>query len=55
MAAINTVLEEDNESEGVAVYATTDKYRGFFKDVDYKMVAEVSVGNVSGSLMVHYR
>jgi len=55
MAAINTVLEEDNESEGVAVYATTDKYRDFFKDVDYKMVAEVSVGNVSGSLMVHYR
>lgn len=55
VAAINTILEEDTESEGVAVYATTQKYKDFFKDVDYKTVAEVNVGNVSGTLMVHYR
>lgn len=55
MAAVNTVLEEHPSSEGVAVYATTDKYRNFFSDVDYKLIKEVSVGNVSGALMVHYR
>jgi len=55
MAAVNTVLEEHPDSEGVAVYATTDKYRAFFKDVDYHLIKEVTVGQVSGSLMVHYR
>jgi len=55
VAAVNTVLEEDTESEGVAVYATTQTYRDFFKSADYETISEVSVGNVSGSLMVHYR
>jgi len=55
MAAVNTVLEEHLDSEGVAVYATTEKYRDFFQGVDYDFVKEVTVGNVSGSLMVHYK
>ena len=55
MAAVNTVLEEHGDSEGVAVYATNEKYKAFFKDVDYQFIKEVEVGNVSGSLMVHYR
>lgn len=55
MAAVNTVLEEHPSSEGVAVYATTEKYRDFFKDVDYELVKEVTVGQVTGALMVHYR
>ena len=55
MAAVNTLLEEHSESEGVAVYATTEKYQAFFKDVDYTFVKDVTVGNVSGSLMVHYK
>ncbi|MFB1014104.1 MAG: GNAT family N-acetyltransferase [Alteromonadaceae bacterium] len=55
MAAVNTVLEEYPESEGVAVYATTEKYRAFFGGGDYKIIEEVSVGNVSGALMIHYR
>ncbi|MAG75727.1 MAG: GNAT family N-acetyltransferase [Thalassotalea sp.] len=55
MAAVNTVLEEHPDSEGVAVYATNDKYRDFFKDVDYEFIEEVKVGNVSGALMLHYR
>ncbi len=55
MAAVNTVLEEHSDSEGVAVYATTDKYQKFFQDVDYELVKEVQVGKVSGALMVHYR
>ncbi|WP_286235455.1 GNAT family N-acetyltransferase [Thalassotalea sediminis] len=55
MAAVNTLLDDYPESEGVAVYATNEKYKVFFKDVDYEFIKEVTVGNVSGSLMVHYR
>lgn len=54
MAAVNTVLEEHGDSEGVAVYATSGKFRAFFEDADYKFVKEVTVGKVSGALMVHY-
>lgn len=55
MAAVNTLLDDYPDSEGVAVYATNEKYKIFFKDVDYEFIKEVTVGNVSGSLMVHYR
>ncbi|WP_440873808.1 GNAT family N-acetyltransferase [Thalassotalea sp. PLHSN55] len=55
LAAVNTVLDDHPESEGVAVFATTDKYRTFFSDVNYEIVNEVNVGKVSGALMIHYR
>jgi GNAT superfamily N-acetyltransferase len=55
LAAVNTILEEHSDSEGVAVYATTKKYQQFFKEVDYEFVQELSVGSVTGSLMIHYR
>ncbi|MEW6991060.1 GNAT family N-acetyltransferase [Colwelliaceae bacterium 6441] len=55
MAAVNTLLDEYKESEGVAVYATTEKYKEFFKTGDYEFIKNIEVGNVSGSLMVHYR
>ncbi|WP_057831988.1 GNAT family N-acetyltransferase [Colwellia sp. TT2012] len=55
MAAVNTVLDEHPDSEGVAVYATSEKFKEFFKHVDYQTVKEVSVGNVCGAVMVHYR
>ena len=55
MAAVNTILAEHKDSEGVAVYATSKKYQAFFNDVNYQFIDEVTVGNVSGSLMVYYR
>ena len=55
MAAVNTVLDEHDESEGVAVYDTYGKYRVFFENSDYQFVKNVTVGKVSGALMVHYR
>lgn len=55
MAAVNTVLDEDTSSEGVAVYATSEKYQEFFKECDYEYVKEVTVGSVTGPLMVHKR
>jgi len=55
MAAVNTVLEEHGDSEGVAVYATSGKFRYFFEEANYQYVKEVTVGQVSGALMVYYR
>ena len=55
MAAVNTVLEEHSDSEGVVVYATSGKFKAFFEDVDYEFIKEVTVGKVSGALMVHYK
>jgi hypothetical protein len=55
MAAVNTVLDEHPDSEGVAVYATSGKFKEFFKNVEYQTVKEVTVGNVCGAVMVHYR
>jgi GNAT superfamily N-acetyltransferase len=55
MAAVDTVLKEHNDSEGVAVYATTGKFKAFFEEANYEFIKDVSVGKVSGSLMVHYR
>lgn len=54
-SAVNTVLEEHPTSEGVVVFATNKKYQEFFKDVDYTLEKELTVGKVSGSLMIHYR
>jgi GNAT superfamily N-acetyltransferase len=55
MSAVDTVLKEHGDSEGVAVYATTGKFRTFFEDANYEFIQDVCVGKVSGALMVHYR
>lgn len=55
MAAVDTVLKEHSDSEGVAVYATSGKFKDFFEDENYQFIEDVTVGNVSGSLMVYYR
>ncbi len=55
MAAVNTVLKEHGDSEGVAVYATSGKFRRFFEEVNYQFIEDITVGQVSGALMVYYR
>ncbi|WNC73734.1 GNAT family N-acetyltransferase [Thalassotalea psychrophila] len=55
MAAVNAVFEDETESEGVAIYVTSDKYKEFFKECDYDIIKEITVGNVTGPLMVHYK
>ncbi|WP_114326482.1 GNAT family N-acetyltransferase [Candidatus Colwellia aromaticivorans] len=55
MAAVDTVLKEHGDSEGVAVYATSGKFKAFFEDANYEFIQDVCVGKVSGALMVHYR
>jgi len=55
MAAVDTVLKEHTESKGVAVYATSGKFKTFFENSGYEFIKELTVGKVSGALMVHYR
>jgi hypothetical protein len=55
VAAVNSVLKDNPQSMGVAVYITCDKYKKLFNDSDYKQIKEISVGKVSGTLMLHYR
>ena len=45
MAAVNTVLQTHEDSEGVAVYATSGKFRAFFEEANYQFIKDVSVGN----------
>lgn len=55
MGAVDTILREHTDSEGVAVYATSAKFKAFFEGANYKFIQDVNVGKVSGALMVHYR
>ncbi len=55
MTAINTILEENPDSEGVAVFATSKKYQDFFNEVHYEFVKQLDVGKVSGALMILHR
>lgn len=54
-AAVNQILELHAESEALVVFATNSKYQAFFNDVGYETIQELTIGRVSGSLMVHYR
>ncbi|MEI6894797.1 MAG: GNAT family N-acetyltransferase [Colwellia sp.] len=55
MAAVNTVLDEHPDSKGVAVYATSGKFKNFFESEGYQAVKEISIGQVCGVVMLHYR
>ncbi|MDN3652598.1 GNAT family N-acetyltransferase [Thalassotalea ponticola] len=55
MAAVNATFADDAESEGVVVYVTTQKYQSFFDECDYQTLTQISVGEVTGPVMVHYR
>lgn len=54
-AAVNQILEQHPQSEALVVFATNEKYQTFFSNVGYETIKELSIGRVSGSLMVHYR
>ncbi|MBN7821418.1 GNAT family N-acetyltransferase [Bowmanella yangjiangensis] len=53
MGAIDTLMRENVQSEGVAVFVTLPKCLGFFEDGDYDLVTELQVGRLSGHLMFH--
>lgn len=55
MSAIDTVLNEDDKSQGVGVYVTLDKCLSFFKDGHYEHVQALSVGHITGNVMFRTR
>lgn len=55
MSAVESVMLENPNSSGVAVYATLPKYMHFFEDTGYRLVKELEVGHISGHLMFRPR
>ncbi|MFQ3198048.1 MAG: ribosomal protein S18 acetylase RimI-like enzyme [Paraglaciecola sp.] len=51
MKAIDSVMFEDDKSEGVAVYVTLPKCLTFFADGHYQLLEELEVGRFCGQLM----
>ena len=51
LGAIDSVVEEDAKSEGVAVFVTVAKHKPFFNDDNYDVVGELSLSHVKGDVM----
>lgn len=55
MGAIDSVMLEVPESEGVGVYVTLPKCLSFFADGDYQHVEELDVAHITGQIMFRPR
>ncbi|AWL12623.1 hypothetical protein HMF8227_02165 [Saliniradius amylolyticus] len=55
MGAIDSVVEEDQSSEGVAVYVTLPKCLSFFEHDRYQMLTELTVSRIQGHIMFRSR
>ncbi|WP_228517525.1 GNAT family N-acetyltransferase [Aliidiomarina indica] len=53
--AADNVLEDDEESAGIAVYATRPQYARFFEQRGYTQLRDVQVGELRGQLLFHTR
>ena len=51
LGAIDSVVEEDAKSAGIAVFVTIDKHKSFFGDDKYSVVGNLSLSHVDGSVM----
>lgn len=51
MSAVDSVMLEDPNSEGVGVFVTLPKCLSFFEDGDYKHVSALEVGHITGQVM----
>ncbi|WP_269517589.1 GNAT family N-acetyltransferase [Alteromonas sp. BMJM2] len=51
LGAIDSVVEDDAKSAGVAVFVTIDKHKSFFGDDKYSVVGNLSLSHVNGSVM----
>ena len=51
LGAIDSVVEEDAKSAGIAVFVTIDKHKSFFRDDKYSVVGNLSLSHVNGSVM----
>jgi GNAT superfamily N-acetyltransferase len=55
MSAIEGIMLEDFNSEGVGMYVTLPKYLCFFEEAHYHLVEELEVGKITGHLMFRPR
>ncbi|TDF39530.1 GNAT family N-acetyltransferase [Alteromonadaceae bacterium M269] len=55
MSAVDSLLLEDESSEGVGVFVTLPKCLSFFDDGNYDMVKPLEVGRITGHLMFRER
>lgn len=55
MGAIDSVMLENPESEGVGMFVTLPKCLTFFADGQYKLIEELQVGRITGHLMFRHR
>jgi ribosomal protein S18 acetylase RimI-like enzyme len=55
MSAIEGIMLEDPNSQGVGMYVTLPKHLSFFEDGNYSLVEELEVGHIKGYLMFRPR
>ena len=55
MSAIDSVMMEAPDSEGVGVYVTLPKCLDFFADGEYQHIQDIEVGHITGQLMFRRR
>ncbi|GAB5380401.1 MAG: GNAT family N-acetyltransferase [Aliiglaciecola sp.] len=55
MSAIDTVMLEEQKSEGVGVYVTLPKCLSFFADGEYQHVEDLEVAHITGQIMFRPR
>ncbi|MAI66194.1 MAG: GNAT family N-acetyltransferase [Alteromonas sp.] len=51
LGAIDSVVEDDEKSEGTAVFVTVEKHKSFFGDDKYRVVGNLSLSHVNGAVM----
>lgn len=51
LGAIDSVVAEDEKSEGIAVFVTLAKHKPFFRDDHYEVVGELNLSHVKGEVM----
>lgn len=55
MGAVDSIVLEHPDSQGVGVYVTLPKCLDFFADGEYEMVEPLQVGKITGSIMFRPR
>ena len=55
MSAIDSVMLEEPDSQGVGVYVTLPKCLSFFEHGDYKLIEDLEVGHITGQIMFRQR
>ena len=55
MSAIDSVMLEEPESQGVGVYVTLPKCLSFFEHGEYEQIEDLEVGHITGQIMFRQR